>query len=158
MQYFLHFAKAHQLRDDFFDQLWMRIIKTIDQSLGLLTSQKLIRVAFDEFREMRGEDRGCIHNGISGCDGLGLQLFCNPLGGDAKCRLTGLFAGQVGRRGIGAYREQQAPAQLPARYLHSAQVHDIFPIAQGEIVRDVDGRNEEPELLRQALAQCLERA
>ena len=60
------------------------------------------------------------------------------------------------RRASERNREQVTAPQLPARDLHAAQVDDILTVLERQIVGDVDGGHEKPELLGEVLAQRLD--
>ena len=62
------------LGNQLIDQLRMRVRKPINQPLGFVARQQVMRIMLDQLGEMRREHRGMIDNRISSGDGLCLQI------------------------------------------------------------------------------------
>ena len=94
---------------------WDGIAEPVDQALGLLAGEQVVRVLLDQFGQMRGQHRGVIDDRVSG----GESSVCRP--GAIHCAATSKAgsrvscAGQRRRGGIGVDRQQASPASPSAR-------------------------------------------
>ena len=77
----------------------------------------------------------------------------DPFCGRIERRLPRLLARNVSRHWIGIDCQQPVALHLPTRNLYAAQVDDVLPLLQRQVVGDVDRRHQKSKLLRQVLAQ-----
>src|ERR1700678_1071699 len=130
----------------------MRLAQAIDQSLGLVSRQKFMRIALDHFSQMSSEYGRRIHYRISSRNGLSLRLRSNPLCWHVEGRFACILTGQIRRVGIGIDGEKAVPAKLPSCDLNTAQIDHVLPLSQRQVICNVDRWNQEAKLLGQILS------
>ncbi len=146
LQHALYLPKRHQLRNKLFDQLWMRFIHAVQKTLYLLPSQQLMRMSANQFAKMCSNHRRLVYHRVTRCQRLLLEPGLDPPCLHAKRWLPRLHAGQHPRLRIRIHRQQAVLFRLPTRNLYPPQTHDILSRLQSQVVRNVNRRNDEPEL------------
>ena len=152
LKYALDSGQRQQFRHQVLDHFGVLCSHPIQEFLGVLAREQLMRIPADQFGKVRTEHAdGIDYRVTKRASALGL-LGWNPVGLHPERRLPGLQSVDGMRRLPYGYREFTAVGQLPSGDLNSLERDDILTRTQREIVCDSNRRQQIAKITRHLFA------
>src|SRR3989339_501412 len=121
------------------------MLHVVDETLDVLAREDLAGIAFDDFSELRGNDRWQLHNRVPGKLRLFLLLFCDPERGQAERGFLGLDAADLPAHCTRVHGKIRPAHEFALAHLDVLDLYTVFVWFQLDIVADADGRHNDAQ-------------